>query len=94
MRCLASLQVATSDGRVKFVGRDGVECTACTTSQTATRYLQFLPKKGALLRVTQVPANIDSLNCYHLTEHTYINMQFPVSGRGFAVVEPLDTETH
>ncbi len=47
------LQVATSDGRVKLVGQDGVECTASSSSQSGTRYLQFLPKKGALLRVTE-----------------------------------------
>lgn len=48
------LQIATSDGRVKFVGHEGVECTASSASQSPTRYLQFLPKKGALLRVTEV----------------------------------------
>lgn len=48
------LQIATSDGRVKFVGQDGVECTASSASPSATKYLQFLPKKGALLRVTEV----------------------------------------
>ena len=53
-----NLQIATSDGRVKFVGQDGVECTASTASQSATRYLQFLPKKGALLRVTEVLLNV------------------------------------
>lgn len=52
------LQIATSDGRVKFVGQDGVECTASCASQSATRYLQFLPKKGALLRVTEVLLNV------------------------------------
>ena len=48
------LQVATSDGCVKFVGRDGVECTSSSAPQAGTRWLQFLPKKGALLRVTKV----------------------------------------
>ena len=47
-------QVATSDGRIKLVGQDGVEVTACSSSPAGTKYLQFLPKKGALLRVTKV----------------------------------------
>lgn len=45
------------------MGQDGVECTACTATQTATGYLQFLPKKGALLRVTQVPVSKSPAVC-------------------------------
>lgn len=47
-------QVGTADGRVKVFGRDTVECTFKSPCQCATKHLQFLDGKGALLRVTQV----------------------------------------
>lgn len=48
------LQVGTSDGRVKVVGREGVEAAIPSLSSTGTRHLQFLPNRGAVLRVNQV----------------------------------------
>lgn len=51
-RCLH--QVGTSDGRVKIIGRDGVECTFKAPNEVSTRQLHFLDSKGSLLRVTQV----------------------------------------
>lgn len=47
-------QVGTRDGRVKIFGSDGVECTFRSPFQTATKQLQFLENKGALLRLTTV----------------------------------------
>ncbi len=46
--------MGTRDGRVKVFGSDGVECTFRSPFQTATKQLQFLEKKGALLRLTTV----------------------------------------
>lgn len=69
------LQIATSDGRVKFVGQDGVECTASTASQSATRYLQFLPKKGALLRVTEVLLSLPGIISFLvMTCHSFASL--------------------
>ena len=47
-------QVGTKDGRVKLIGSDGVECTFRSPFQSATKQLQFLDNKGALLRLTTV----------------------------------------
>ncbi|KAK9811618.1 hypothetical protein WJX72_007037 [[Myrmecia] bisecta] len=48
------LAIGTSDGRVKVIGREGVECTfRHSSSQTATKHIQFLRGKGAILRITQ-----------------------------------------
>ncbi|KAK9908560.1 hypothetical protein WJX75_009693 [Coccomyxa subellipsoidea] len=47
------LAVGTTDGRVKVFGRDGVERTFISPCQCATKHLQFLDGRGALLRVTQ-----------------------------------------
>lgn len=49
-------QVGTLDGRVKLIGKPGVEVTLRSTSRSPTKYLGFLPNKGAVLRVTQVRA--------------------------------------
>ena len=46
--------MGTKDGRVKVFGSDGVECTFRSPFQTATKQLQFLENKGALLRLTVV----------------------------------------
>ena len=46
--------MGTKDGRVKVFGSDGVECTFRSPFQTATKQLQFLENKGALLRLTTV----------------------------------------
>lgn len=45
------LAVATSDGRVKLIGRPGVEATLRAGSRAPTRHLCFLRNRGALLRV-------------------------------------------
>ena len=39
---------------MKVFGSDGVECTFRSPFQTATKQLQFLENKGALLRLTAV----------------------------------------
>ena len=48
------LGIGTADGRVKVVGGDGVEALFLATSRAATRHLQFLEGKAALLRLTMV----------------------------------------
>lgn len=50
----ASWQVGTSDGRIKIVGRPGVERLMLGNDASGTRALSFLSGKGALVRVTQV----------------------------------------
>ena len=47
------MQVGTTDGRVKIVGKAGVEALLTGTDQSPTKILQFLPGKGALVRVTE-----------------------------------------
>lgn len=47
------LAVGTADGRVKLIGRPGVEVTMRCPTRAATRHLAFVPNKGALLRVSQ-----------------------------------------
>lgn len=46
------MQVSTSDGRVKLIGRYGVEATLCGGSAAPTKCLAFLRHRGALLRVS------------------------------------------
>lgn len=48
------VQVGTNDGRVKIIGKPGVEVTMRSTSRAPTKYLGFLANKGGVLRVTQV----------------------------------------
>jgi hypothetical protein len=48
------VQVGTQDGRVKLIGRPGVEVSLRSSSRSPTKYLGFLKNKGAVLRVTQV----------------------------------------
>ena len=79
-------QVGTTDGRVKVFGRDSVEVTFKSPCQCASRHLQFLDGKGALLRVTQVAASkpelhqfqeiVDAFNWSH-KDFTYLLFKYP-----------------
>ncbi len=51
---LCRQQMGTSDGRVKVVGREGVESSIVSLSPAGTRHLQFLPSHGAVLRINEV----------------------------------------
>ena len=51
---MRGLQVATTDGRVKVFGREGVERMFPSPAQCPSRQLRFLDGTGTLLRVTQV----------------------------------------
>ncbi len=54
---LACTQVGTWDGRVKLYGKAGVERTvysACTYAY-GTKQLEFLPYRGVLVRLSEVP---------------------------------------
>ena len=57
-----AIQVGAKDGRIKVVGREGVEATFTSEAACATRYMQFLTGRGVLLRVTQAgpSANLNS----------------------------------
>lgn len=59
--------MGTTDGRVKVFGKDCVEVTFKSPCQCASKQLQFLDGKGALLRVTQVATSSPMLHySYHL----------------------------
>ena len=47
------MQVGTSDGRVKIMGQEGVECSIVSLSQAGTQQIDFLPNRGALVRLNQ-----------------------------------------
>jgi hypothetical protein len=47
------LAIGTTDGRIKLIGRLGVEATLRPASPVPTIYLGFLPNQGALVRVTK-----------------------------------------
>lgn len=53
---LAALQIATSDGRVKLLGKQGVEKTLYSVSQVpyGTRQLDFVDNRAILYRVSEV----------------------------------------
>ena len=46
--------MGTSDGRVKILGRYGIERVLKSNYSEGTKVLLFLPNSGSLLRVTQV----------------------------------------
>ena len=50
------LAVGTSEGRIKLIGKQGVEKTLQSASKRpyATRQLLFLPNYGVLVRVSEV----------------------------------------
>ena len=48
------MQVGAKDGRIKIVGREGVEATLTSDTRSSTRYMQFLTGRGVLLRITEV----------------------------------------
>jgi hypothetical protein len=47
------LAIGTTDGRIKLIGRLGVEATLRPASPVPTVFLGFLPNQGALVRVTK-----------------------------------------
>ena len=51
---------------MKIFGSDGVECTFRSPFQTATKQLQFLENKGALLRLTTVSTLHTVLRMLHM----------------------------
>lgn len=46
--------MGTSDGRVKLVGRTGVEVTLQSATRSPTKWIHILENKGALLRLDEV----------------------------------------
>ena len=55
VRCVAvGPQVGTSDGRVKIIGREGVEAAVASFSQSGTQHIEFLHNRGVILRLNQV----------------------------------------
>jgi hypothetical protein len=48
------VQVGTRDGRVKIVGREGVEHTFFAPVRCPTLFMKFLHNKGAIIRITMV----------------------------------------
>jgi hypothetical protein len=46
--------VGTSDGRVKIIGREGVEAAIASFSQSGTQHIEFLHNRGVILRLNQV----------------------------------------
>lgn len=54
LRPCCCLQLGTSDGRLKVVGREGVEASMVSPSPAGTKHLQFLTGHGAVLRVNMV----------------------------------------
>ncbi|KAK9839762.1 hypothetical protein WJX84_009163, partial [Apatococcus fuscideae] len=47
------LAIGAKDGRIKIVGREGVEATLTSDTPSSTRYMQFLTGRGVLLRITE-----------------------------------------
>lgn len=46
--------MGTSDGRVKIIGREGVEAAIASFSQSGTQHIEFLHNRGVILRLNQV----------------------------------------
>ena len=46
--------MGTSDGRVKIIGREGVEASIASFSQSGTQHIEFLHNRGVILRLNQV----------------------------------------
>lgn len=55
------MQVSTSDGRIKIIGKEGVERNMKTAARMpeATRQLKFLYNRGIIVRVDQVNGMLD-----------------------------------
>lgn len=70
---LSARQVGTTDGRLKLIGRRGVEVLLVGDDASGTRQLLFLSGKGALARVTEVSAPRQLAGC--LTSHRYHNVR-------------------
>ena len=61
LECYA--QIGSKDGRIKIVGREGVEATLSSETPSSTRYMQFLTGRGVLLRITEVCSSTLDLAC-------------------------------
>lgn len=77
------MQLGTSDGRVKVVGQEGVEMSIVSPSPSGTKHLQFLPGRGAVLRVNLVRIRPVPLACLRhpafstLSLHAHAHNPYP-----------------
>ena len=79
--------MGTSDGRVKIIGREGVEAAIASFSQSGTQHIEFLHNRGVILRLNQVstPPSQRQLLCTSLTgsRHLYAKCQSSILSPSF-----------